>query len=47
MVLRMVLRMELRVVYGADCINDAPTDTTNAVLIKFVDNPYGGVTGMT
>ena len=32
---------------GADCINDAPTDTTNAVLIKFVDNPYGGVTGMT
>ena len=32
--------------YGG-CINDAPTDTTNAVLIKFVDNPYEGETGKT
>ena len=30
-----------------ECFNDAPTDTTNAVLIKFVENPYGGETGET
>lgn len=28
-----------------ECFNDAPTDTTNAVLIKFVENPDGGETG--
>ena len=32
--------------WGSDaCSNDTPTDTTNAVLIKFVQNPYGGKTG--
>ena len=30
-----------------ECFNDAPTDTTNAVLIKFVENPDGGETGET